>query len=51
LARLKDGTIWRADDAKLLEHLRKVAPEIEEFGDVKPDPKPSGSRLAIRGAA
>ena len=40
LARFKDGTIWRANDAKLLEQLRKVAPEIEEFGDVKPDPSP-----------
>lgn len=39
LARLKDGTIWRASDTELLAHLHKVAPEIEEFGDVKPDPK------------
>ncbi len=40
LARLKDGTIWKVDDVKLVEQLRKVAPEIDEFGDVKPDPKP-----------
>jgi len=40
IARLKDGTIWRVDDAKLLEQLNKAAPEIQEFGDVKPDPKP-----------
>ena len=40
LARLKDGTVWRANDAKLLEQLRKIAPNIEDFGDVKPDPKP-----------
>lgn len=40
LARLKDGTIWRVNDMELGKLLRKAAPEIEEFGDVKPDPKP-----------
>jgi hypothetical protein len=32
--RLRDGTIWRADVKELLEQLREVAPEIENFGDV-----------------
>jgi hypothetical protein len=32
--RFKDGTIWRADTKELLEQLRKVAPDIKEFGDV-----------------
>jgi len=40
IARFKDGTIWRASDTKLLPLLHKAAPEIEEFGDIKPDPKP-----------
>ncbi len=39
IARLKDGTIWRANDAQLLPQFYKAAPDIEEFGDVKPDPK------------
>ena len=42
LARLKDGTIWRANDTQLLSQLHNVAPDIEEFGDVKPDPKAKG---------
>jgi len=42
LARLKDGTIWRASDTGLLAQLHKAAPEIEDFGDVKPDPKQKG---------
>lgn len=39
LARLKDGTIWRVNDTTLLPLLHKSAPEIEDFGDVKPDEK------------
>ncbi len=35
--RLKDGTIWRADAEELLKELRKVAPDIENYGDVNPD--------------
>jgi hypothetical protein len=33
-ARFRDGTIWRANVKELLEQLRKVAPDIKEFGDV-----------------
>ena len=40
LARLKDGTIWRATDTQLLSQLHKIAPDIDDLGDVKPDPKP-----------
>jgi hypothetical protein len=38
-ARLADGTVWEVDDRKLLDELKKVAPEFKEFGDVKPDPR------------
>ena len=38
LARLQDGTIWQADEAALLEQLRTAAPEIKDFGDLKPEP-------------
>ena len=37
--RLKDGTIWRANAQQLLERLRKVAPDIEQFGNVNPEIK------------
>lgn len=39
-ARLGDGTVWRANDAQLMNDLRKVAPGIKDFGSTKPDPKP-----------
>jgi len=37
--RLKDGTIWRANAKELLERLRNVAPDIEQFGNVNPEIK------------
>jgi hypothetical protein len=37
--RLKDGTIWRANAKELLERLRNLAPEIEQFGNVNPEIK------------
>jgi len=40
-ARLADGTIWKASDTDLLAQLRTLNTGISEFGDVKPDPKPS----------
>jgi hypothetical protein len=39
-ARLSDGSVWNVADADLVTQLRKVAPAIKEFGDVRPDPKP-----------
>ncbi len=39
-ARLQDGTVWQADEGSLLDQLRQAAPEIGEFGDVKPDRRP-----------
>jgi hypothetical protein len=33
-ARLRDGTIWRADMKELKEELGKVAPDITAFGDL-----------------
>jgi hypothetical protein len=35
--RLADGTIWTANESELLAALRRAAPHIREFGDVKPD--------------
>jgi hypothetical protein len=37
--RLKDGTIWRVNVKELLERLRKVAHDIEQFGNVDPETK------------
>jgi len=37
--RFKDGTIWRANAKELLERLRKLAPDIEQFGNVTPEIK------------
>jgi hypothetical protein len=37
--RLEDGTIWRANVKELLEKLREVAPDIEQFGELNPDTK------------
>jgi hypothetical protein len=47
LARLQDGTIWRADEGGLLDQLHKAAPEIEELGDIKPDARPVIDRTAL----
>jgi hypothetical protein len=33
-ARMKDGTIWRADIKELKEKLAKIAPDITAFGDL-----------------
>lgn len=37
--RLSDGTVWRVDETKLLQELRKVAPGIKNPGSLAPDPK------------
>jgi hypothetical protein len=37
--RFKDGTIWRANLKEVLEELRKVAPDIENFGDLNGENK------------
>jgi hypothetical protein len=37
--RFKNGTIWRANAKELLERLRNVAPDIEQFGNVNPEIK------------
>ena len=37
--RLSDGTVWRADENRLLQELRKVAPGIRNPGSLAPDPK------------
>lgn len=37
--RLGDGTVWRADESKLLQELKKVAPAIRNPGSLAPDPK------------
>ena len=37
--RLSDGTVWRVDENKLLQELRKVAPGIRNPGSLAPDPK------------
>jgi len=37
--RLKDGTIWRANAKELLEQLQKIAPYIEQLGNVNPEIK------------
>lgn len=38
--RLGDGTIWRVDESKLLQELKKVAPNIRNPGSLAPDVKP-----------
>jgi hypothetical protein len=43
-ARLADGTIWKANDTDLIAQLRALDTGIREFGDVKPDPKPSPAK-------
>ena len=43
-ARLGDGTIWTADDGGLLAQFRSLNTGIREFGDVKPDAKPTPSK-------
>lgn len=37
--RFKDGTIWRANLKEVLEELRKVATDIENFGDLNGETK------------
>lgn len=37
--RLGDGTVWRVDEGKLLQELKKVAPTIRNLGSLAPDPK------------
>jgi len=39
IARLQDGSIWRANEATVRTALHSIAPGIKDFGDVKPDPK------------
>ncbi|WP_156473061.1 hypothetical protein [Pseudorhodoferax sp. Leaf265] len=38
--RLSDGSVWRVDDSKLLQELKKVAPSIRNPGNLAPDAKP-----------
>ncbi|MGY8905090.1 MAG: hypothetical protein ACKVIH_11140 [Burkholderiales bacterium] len=38
--RLSDGTVWRVDESKLLQELKKVAPSIRNLGNLAPDEKP-----------
>jgi hypothetical protein len=38
--RLSDGTVWRVDESKLLQELKKVAPNIRNPGSLAPDAKP-----------
>lgn len=38
--RLSDGSIWRVDESKLLQELKKVAPNIRNPGSLAPDAKP-----------
>jgi hypothetical protein len=40
--RLADGTVWRVDENKLLQELKKVAPGIRNPGSLAPDPKAPG---------
>ena len=42
-ARLADGTVWRANEAELMQKLKQLAPGIKDYGSVKPDAKPSSS--------
>jgi hypothetical protein len=51
IARLQDGSIWRANDTTLRTALHGIAPAIKDFGDVKPDPKiaPKQERSRIPG--
>ena len=37
--RLGDGTVWRVDESKLLQELKKMAPTIRNPGSLAPDPK------------
>ncbi len=37
--RLGDGTVWRVDESKLLQELKKIAPAIRNPGSLAPDPK------------
>lgn len=39
--RLGDGSIWRVDESKLLQELKKVAPNIRNPGSLAPDAKPT----------
>jgi hypothetical protein len=39
--RLADGTVWRVDETKLLQELKKMAPSIRNPGSLAPDPKPA----------
>ncbi|WP_157463061.1 hypothetical protein [Curvibacter gracilis] len=39
--RLNDGSIWRVDESKLLQELKKVAPNIRNPGSLAPDAKPT----------
>ena len=43
-ARLADGSIWTANDADLTAQLRALDTGIREFGDLKPDPKPTAPK-------
>jgi hypothetical protein len=37
-ARLADGTVWKVNEGELPEQVRKVAPDMKDFGDLPPDP-------------
>lgn len=39
--RLADGTVWRANDAEVLQKIKQVAPGIKDYGSMKPDAKPA----------
>lgn len=39
--RLSEGTVWRADESRLLPELKKVAPNISNPGSLAPDAKPA----------
>ncbi len=42
-ARLANGTVWNADDGKLLVMLRSEVPGFKDFGDLRPDPNPKSA--------
>lgn len=39
-ARLQDGTVWHVDPATLADQLKKVAPDLKQYGSLEPDPEP-----------
>lgn len=42
--RLADGTVWRADETKVLSELKKVVASIRDPGSLRPDPKPAATK-------